>query len=79
MGKVLYSYDKNDIERIIRKVVNEVKKTSTISNEQGTLEEDRLSQKEAAAFLGVTVTSLIKWKKQKKVPFYQVGRSIFLF
>lgn len=38
---------------------------------------DRLSQKEAADFLGITVQNLIKWKKRRKIPYYQIEDTVF--
>ena len=58
-------------------VLDEMIKTETISNSPINREEDRLTQKEAAKFLGVSVTTIISWKKSGKVPYYSVGRSIF--
>lgn len=79
MGTVLYTHDKNDLERIIKKVINEVRKTELISTKSLTPEEDRLSQTQAAKFLGVSVTTLIKWKKQKKIPYYNIENTNTFF
>ena len=57
-------------------VVDEIKKTD-INDSSLAPSEDRLTQKEAANFLGISVTSLISWKKQGKIPYYQIGKSIF--
>ncbi|WP_282079564.1 helix-turn-helix domain-containing protein [Aquimarina algiphila] len=78
MSNILfYSHSKDDLKRVIRMVIEEIRKTDTIQNSPINPEEDRLSQKEAATFLGISVTSLISWKKKGKVPYYQIGRSIF--
>ncbi len=58
-------------------VLEELRKTEYIQETSLNPEEDRLTQKEAAKFLGISVTSLISWKKKKIVPYYQIGRSIF--
>ncbi len=78
MANVLfYTHSKEDLVRAVRLVVDEIRKTETISDSPINLEEDRLTQKEAAAFLGISVTSLIAWKKQGKVPYFQIGRNPF--
>lgn len=78
MSNVLfYTHNKEDLVRAVRLVINEIRKTDTISNNPINPEEDRLTQKEAALFLGISVTSIISWKKLGKVPYYQIGRSIF--
>lgn len=78
MSNVLfYTHNKEDLVRAVKLVINEIRKTDSISDSPINPEEDRLTQKEAASFLGISVTSLIAWKKEGKVPYYQIGRSIF--
>lgn len=74
---ILYGFSKQDLERTIEVVISRLRKTEFINETNSNLEEDRLSQKEAAELLGVTVQCLIQWKKKKLIPFYQIGRSIF--
>ncbi|TXN37748.1 helix-turn-helix domain-containing protein [Flagellimonas hymeniacidonis] len=74
---VLYAYSKQDLEKIVEYVINKVRKTELISDVSVAPEEDRLTQQEACDLLGVTVQTLIKWKKKELIPYYQVGRSIF--
>lgn len=74
---VLYAFSSNDLEKIIENVIDRVRKTELISDTNVSPEEDRLTQKEAAMLLGVSVQSLIKWKKNGTVPYYQINRSIF--
>ncbi|WP_422082821.1 helix-turn-helix domain-containing protein [Ulvibacterium sp.] len=78
MGNVLfYTHTKEDLKRAVKMVLEELRKTEYIQETSLNPEEDRLTQKEAAKFLGISVTSLISWKKKKIVPYYQIGRSIF--
>ncbi len=78
MSNVLfYTHNKEDLKRAVRMIIDEIRKTETISESNVNSEEDKLTQKEAAKFLGISVTSLISWKKKGKVPYYQIGRSIF--
>jgi excisionase family DNA binding protein len=74
---ILYGFTSKDLERTIEIVATRIRKSELLNQNYGNPEEDRLSQKEAADLLGVTVQSLIKWKKKKLIPFYQIGRSIF--
>lgn len=73
---ILYGFSKTDLEHVVKRVVLEIRKTETME-ESVNSEDDRLTQKQAAKFLGISVTSLISWKKKGKVPYYQIGRSIF--
>ncbi|WP_240643095.1 helix-turn-helix domain-containing protein [Sinomicrobium pectinilyticum] len=78
MSNVLfYTHNKEDLKRVVRMVVEEIRKTEIVSHTPMNSEEDRLTQKEAARFLGISVTSLISWKKKGLVPYFQIGRSIF--
>lgn len=74
---ILYGFTHKDLEKTIEIVINRIRKTELINEGHNNPEEDRLSQKEAAALLGITVQSLIKWKKKELIPFYQIGRSVF--
>ena|SRR5688572_4786535 len=74
---ILYGFTKKDLELTVELVINRLRKTEIINDTPINPEEDRLTQREAAKFLGISVTSLISWKKQGKVPYYQIGRSIF--
>lgn len=78
MSNVLfYTHNKEDLVRAIKLVINEIRKTDTISDSPINPQEDRLTQKEAAAFLDVSVTTIISYKKKGLVPYFQIGRSIF--
>ena len=74
---ILYGFSKQDLERTIETVIARLRKTEFISQSNVNVKEDRLTQKEAAELLGVTVQCIINWKKKKLIPFYQIGRSVF--
>ncbi len=74
---ILYGFTKQDLEKTVELVINRIRKTEIIQNSPNSQAEDRLTQKEAAELLGITVQCLIQWKKKKLIPFYQIGRSVF--
>lgn len=74
---VLYAFSMEDVERLIELVIDKARKTELIGDKNISPEEDRLSQKEAALLLGISVQTLINWKKQGFVTYYQINRSIF--
>lgn len=76
-NSILFGFNKKDLERTVRLVVDEVRKTEIIESDSNLPREDRLTQKEAAQFLGISVTSIIAWKKKGHIPYYQIGRAIF--
>ena len=76
MSNVLfYTHTKEDLKRTVKMIIDEIRKTEIIDTNFD--QDDRLSQKEAASFLGISVTSIISWKKQEKIPYFQIGKNIF--
>lgn len=74
----IYVLTKEELDLTIERVINRLKKTDTINPVNNTNpEDDKLTQKEASELLGVTVQCIIKWKKKKLIPYYQIGRSVF--
>ena len=66
MGNILfYTHTKEDLRRAVKMVLEELRKTEYIQETSLNPEDDRLTQQEAAKFLGISVTSLISWKKKK--------------
>ncbi len=49
-----------------------------IDNHLGAFEinDDYMSQREVAKFLRITLPTLIRWKRLKKIPYYQEGRKV---
>ena len=35
-----------------------------------------INTKELCAFLGITVPTVIRWRKKKKIPFFQIGSAV---
>jgi len=67
-----YSFD--ELKEVIKQAISEMNEPT---KEKATGYEDvYLSQKEAAKFLRVSPPTLIKWKKEGKIPYYQEGRTI---
>lgn len=40
-------------------------------------DEDLMTQRETAKFLRVSIPTIINWKKEGKIPYYQNGRTVF--
>lgn len=73
----IYVLTKEELDLTIERVISRLRKTDLITNTTSNPEEDKLTQKEASELLGVTVQCIIKWKKKKLIPYYQIGRSVF--
>ncbi|NOS93000.1 MAG: hypothetical protein HOP30_13835 [Cyclobacteriaceae bacterium] len=63
---------KDDLEKMLRNILLQI---ATPSN--GTFDDkgERLNQKQAAEYLGITEATLIRWKKQGRVPCEQLPGS----
>ena len=69
MSNSPYILTPKEIDRFIETVINRLRKTELVNETSTNPEEDRLTQKEAAELLGVSVQCLITWKKKKLIPF----------
>ncbi|MCO7185061.1 helix-turn-helix domain-containing protein [Tenacibaculum sp. XPcli2-G] len=80
MANVLfYTHTKEDLVRAVRLVMNEIRQTELIDTSIPS-DDEKLSQKAAARFLGVSVTTIIDWRKSGKIPrdaYIRIGRPIF--
>ncbi len=77
MSNLLYTHSKKDLEAIVEIVIERLRKMDVSETIKDIPDDDRLTQKEAARLLNISVVTLIDWKKKGLVPFYQVQRSIF--
>ncbi|CAM3220457.1 MULTISPECIES: helix-turn-helix domain-containing protein [Empedobacter] len=77
MSNLLYTHSKKDLEAIVEIVIERLRKMDVSETTKDIPDDDRLTQKEAARLLNISVVTLIDWKKKGLVPFYQVQRSIF--
>jgi hypothetical protein len=64
---------KDELEKMLRKLIVEV--FSPASESFNANEDERLNQKQAAKFLGITQCTLIRWKKNGLVPCEQLPGS----
>jgi predicted DNA-binding transcriptional regulator AlpA len=64
---------KDDLERMLKSIFGQIErsKPSDLNPEKG----DRLNQKQAAEYLGITQSTLIRWKKDGRVPCEQLPGS----
>ncbi|NOJ75704.1 helix-turn-helix domain-containing protein [Empedobacter stercoris] len=77
MSNLLYTHSKKDLKAIVEIVIERLRKMDISETTKDIPDDDRLTQKEAARLLNISVVTLIDWKKKGLVPFYQVQRSIF--
>lgn len=65
---------KADLEKMLIGILSRMPGVN-ISSELEQDDDERLNQKQAAEFLGITQATLIRWKKQGKVPYQQLPGS----
>lgn len=80
MANVLfYTHSKEDLIRAVRLIMNEIRQTELIDTSIPN-DDEKLTQKAAAQLLGVSVTTIIDWRKSGKIPrdaYMRIGRPIF--
>lgn len=74
MEQVIYTtLNVNELEKVFTEALKKTQISSfDVDNHS---EEDMLNQKEAASFLGISQTTIIKWKKEGKIPYEQAPGS----
>ena len=70
MSLQLYSHSTQDLEKMVEVVLNKVKNFQFSQSSKETQNEDLISQKEASKFLGISLPTIISWRKEKNLPHY---------
>lgn len=76
MANVLYAYDKKDVEKMIDLVITKIRKGDGTESSLDT-ENDKLTQTQAAEFLGVSVPTLIGYREERGLPFERIGKPVY--
>lgn len=69
MSVQLYSHSKSDLEKAVEIILNKAH-SFIIPSKTESQPEDLISQTEASKFLRVSIPTLINWKKNKSLPYY---------
>src|SRR6267154_5513342 len=64
---------KKELEKIFKDFLDEIRNSKVILSEN--IEDERMKQKEAAEYLGVSQATIIRWKKNGLVPCDQLPGS----
>ncbi len=65
------------IDAISEQVTTKILSVVCKQNESSFNKEDRLTRKQAASYLNVTLPTLDRYKNEGRIPFYQTGRTIY--
>ncbi len=66
----------DEFAALIFEAVNKAVKKINPNNKTTEKENDFLDQQQAAKFLHISLPTIIRWKKEKKIPYYQEGRKV---
>ncbi len=69
MSIQLYSHSKGDLEKAVEIILRKATEF-TLSAKAGQQPEDLIPQIEAAKFLHVSIPTIIDWRKNKSLPYY---------
>lgn len=64
---------KEDLEKMLKGILSQIAFSNSFTEEHSS--QERLNQKQAAEYLGITQATLIRWKKLGKVPCQQLPGS----
>lgn len=73
--QAIFLIDNDQIEQIVARTIRLTEQK--IEEKFDPTADDILTQRKAAELLGVTVATLISYKKKKLIPYSQIGRRIF--
>ncbi|KPH11854.1 MULTISPECIES: helix-turn-helix domain-containing protein [unclassified Chryseobacterium] len=70
MSIQLYSHSKGDLEKAVEIILNKAQNFIIPSKNEESQPEDLISQTEASKFLHVSIPTIIDWRKNKNLPYY---------
>ncbi|MBA5629222.1 helix-turn-helix domain-containing protein [Moheibacter lacus] len=70
MSVQLYSHSKSDLEKAVEIILKKATEFSSPLKKEEEQPEDLIPQIEAAKFLHVSIPTIIEWRKNKNLPFY---------
>ncbi|KMQ60781.1 hypothetical protein ACM40_13670 [Chryseobacterium sp. BLS98] len=70
MSIQLYSHSKGDLEKAVEIILNKAQNFIVPSKNEESQPEDLISQTEASKFLHVSIPTIIDWRKNKNLPYY---------
>jgi hypothetical protein len=80
MANVLfYTHTKDDLKRTVRLILDELRQTELVDSSIPK-DDEKLTQKIAAKFLGISVTTIIAWRKSGRIPrdaYMRLGKPVF--
>jgi len=69
---VTISFSLNEFKQLLKESLEQLNDSSSLNDSD---HDEILNQKAAADFLGISQTTIIKWKKEGKIPYQQIPGS----
>ena len=73
---ISYHIPKGELIDLLKQAIEEVLNNRETPKQETKDTEQPITQKELCTFLNVTEQTIIRYKKNKKIPFYQIGSSV---
>ena len=70
MSTLLYSHSKTDLEKAVEIILKKATDFALPQKQSQEQPDDLISQIEASKFLKVSIPTIIDWRKNKKLPYY---------
>lgn len=70
MSIQLYSHSKQDLEKAVEIILSKINNFSFPEKKAEDQPQDLISQIEASKFLRVSIPTIIEWRKNKELPYY---------
>lgn len=70
MSTLLYSHSKGDLEKAVEIILSKANNLIIPQKQTEEQPEDLISQKEASKFLHISIPTIIDWRKNKNLPYY---------
>lgn len=73
---IITTFNSDEFTALIFDAVKKANEKKNQNNEEAERANDFLDQQQAAKFLHISLPTIIRWKKEKKIPYYQEGRKV---
>lgn len=73
---IITTLNDEEFKTLIEEAIKKVSLEINHKKDPNDFKNDYLNQREAAKFLRISLPTIIRWKKENKIPYYQEGRKV---
>ncbi len=74
--QIFTALNTDDLKSLIIEAVKQANSQTPEKSRSEELNEDYMDQQEAAKFLKISLPTIIRWKREMKIPYFQEGRTV---